>query len=88
MPKYIRPVFRDKTDLTSGVLSEQLHNELEQSKFLIVICSPSCANSSWVNKEVATFIEEGRTEFIIPFIVEGVPHANNPEKECFPEKLT
>ena len=87
IPKYIRPVFRDKTDLSGGVLTEQLHNELERSKFLIVICSPNSAQSVWVNKEAATFIEEGRTEYIIPFIVAGTPHADNVEDECFPDAL-
>ena len=87
MPKYIRPVFRDKTDLSGGVLTTQLHNELERSKYLIVICSPNSAQSVWVNKEAATFIEEGRTEYIIPFIVAGTPHAANAADECFPEVL-
>lgn len=87
MPKYIRPIFRDKTDLSGGILTEQLHNELERSKYLIVICSPSSAQSTWVNKEAQTFIDEGRTEYIIPFIVEGVPHAENSQDECFPEVL-
>lgn len=87
MPKYIRPVFRDKTDLTGGVLAAQLHNELQRSKYLIVICSPNSAQSTWVNKEAAAFIEEGRTEHIIPFIVGGIPHAEDPKEECFPEVL-
>ncbi len=87
MPQYIRPVFRDKTDLTGGVLADQLRNELERSKYLIVICSPNSAQSAWVNKEAQTFIDEGRTEYIIPFIVDGVPHAEDPQNECFPEVL-
>ena len=87
MPKYIRPVFRDKTDLSGGVLTEQLHNELERSKFLIVICSPNSAQSVWVNKEVQAFVDEERTEYIIPVIVDGVPHADSIDKECFPEVL-
>lgn len=87
IPKYIRPVFRDKTDLSGGVLTNQLYNELGRSKYLIVICSPHSARSVWVNKEVATFIEEGRTEYIIPFIVAGIPHTDNMEDECFPDAL-
>ena len=87
IPKYIRPVFRDKTDLSGGVLSEQLNNELVRSKYLIVICSPNSAQSVWVNKEVTTFIKEGRIEHVIPFIIAGTPHADNMEEECFPEAL-
>ena len=69
IPKYIRPIFRDKTDLGGGVLSSQLESELLRSKYLIVICSPQAALSDWVNKEVQTFIDEGRIEQIIPFII-------------------
>ena len=87
MPKYIRPVFRDKTDLSGGILTEQLYNELEHSKYLIVICSPNSAQSTWVSKEVRTFIEEGRIKYIIPFIVDGVPHSIDSKDECFPEDL-
>ncbi len=87
IPKYIRPVFRDKTDLGGGVLSEQLRSELLSSKFLIIICSPHATQSAWVNKEAQTFIDEGRAEQIIPFIVDGIPHAGNPQEECFPKAL-
>ena len=87
IPKYIRPVFRDKTDLGGGVLSEQLRSELLNSKFLIAVCSPHATESEWVNKEVQTFIDEGRAEQIVPFIVDGIPHADNPQEECFPKAL-
>ena len=87
IPKYIRPVFRDKTDLGGGVLSEQLRSELLNSKFLIAVCSPHATQSEWVNKEVQTFIDEGRAEQIVPFIVDGIPHADNPQEECFPKAL-
>ena len=87
MPKYIRPVFRDKTDLGGGVLPERLRDELLCSKFLIVICSPHATKSDWVNREIQTFIDEGRTEQIVPFIVDGTPHAENLLEECFPKAL-
>ncbi len=41
----------------------------------------------WVCKEVQEFIDLGREDFIIPFIVDGVPHSENPEKECYPLAL-
>lgn len=85
--RYIRPVFRDKTDLTGGVLAESLRGELLQSRFLIVICSPNAVQSEWVNSEIHTFIDNGRIERIIPFIVGGEPHADNAELECFPQAL-
>lgn len=87
IPQKIYPVFRDKTDLTGGKILELLHKELEDSQYLIVICSPNSATSPWVSKEVQYFIDMGREDFIIPFIVEGQPFAQDPEKECFPEIL-
>lgn len=87
LPKEIRPIFRDKSDLAGGVLADEINNALENSKYLIVICSPKAAHSEWVGKEVQTFIDLGRTDKIIPFIVGGTAHAQNQEEECFPLAL-
>ncbi len=92
--RYLRPVFRDKTDLNTGILANELRNELEESKFLVVVCSPNSAKSAWVSDEVKAFIEMGRLDFIIPFIVSGTPHnykdrdCNSPyDDECYPTFL-
>ena len=87
LPEYVRPVFRDMTDLTVGELSAQIHAGLEQSHFLIVVCSPRAAVSKWVNDEVEYFISLGKQDKIIPYIIEGVPHASNPSEECYPPAL-
>lgn len=87
LPKYIRPIFRDGTDLSGGILANKLHDELVRSRFLIVICSPNATKSEWINREAQTFINEGRTESIIPFIVDGVPYSDDGAKECFPDAL-
>jgi len=87
IPKKLSPVFRDKTDLSGTVLQEALHKELESSRYLIVICSPNSNQSEWVNKEIKHFCSLGREKQIIPFIVDGVPFSDDPEKECFPEAL-
>ena len=86
LPKKVRPIFRDKTDLTSGQLGNALRRELEASKKLIVICSPTSARSEWVNREVAHFIAMGRIADIIPLIVEGTPNSGD-QNECFPPAL-
>lgn len=86
-PKFIRPVFRDNTDLSGGVLADNLRRELDDSRFLIVICSPAATRSEWVNKEVQTFIDQGRADRIIPFVVAGTPHAADPVQECFPAAI-
>ena len=82
LPGKIRPIFRDKTDLTTGQLQTALHKELDSSKKLIVLCSPASAKSEWVNKEVQRFIDAGRIEDIIPLIVDGIPNSGG-EDECF-----
>ncbi len=92
--RYIRPVFRDRDTLTSGVLNDSLRAHLEASRYLVVICSPNSAKSEWVSDEIKAFLEMGRLERIIPFIVEGSPcdysHCNISQPlmgECFPLAL-
>jgi hypothetical protein len=87
LPRRIRPVFRDKTDLSGGVLGVTLDTELQESKYLIVICSPNSAKSEWVSKEIERFRELGRWDKIIPLIIAGEPHAQDPADECFPAEL-
>ena len=82
-----RHIFKDTTDLSGGVLAKAIKAGLDSSKFLIVICSPRAAKSEWVCKEVQDFIDAGREEYIIPFIVEGEPYAKDIENECFPTSL-
>ena len=87
LPKEIRPIFRDALELAGGVLAKEIETALQNSKFLIVICSPNSAKSPWVNKEIQTFIDLGREDHIIPFIIDGTPFADNPDSECFPPAL-
>ncbi len=87
LPKEIRPIFRDQSELAGGVLADEINKALTNSKFLIVICSPRAAQSQWVGKEVQAFIDLGRTDKIIPFIIGGTAHAQNPAEECFPLAL-
>lgn len=87
LPTYIRPTFRDVTDLTPGLLTEEIDKALRSSEWLIVICSPRSAKSPWVCKEAQTFIDLGRAKHIIPFVIEGAPFSNNTLTECYPESL-
>lgn len=87
LPTKIRPVFRDQSDLSGGNLKAEIEKGLNGSKYLIVICSPRSAKSPWVSKEVQHFIDKGREEYVVPFIIGGTPNASNPGDECFPEGL-
>lgn len=87
LPKNIRPTFRDVTDLKPGLLAEEINNALRNSVWLIVVCSPRSAKSPWVCKEAQTFIDLGRADHIIPFVIEGNPFSNETTTECYPEAL-
>lgn len=87
LPEFIRPVFRDTSDLSSGYLESNINNALDSSKFLIVICSENSASSPWVSKEVQHFVDTGKESQIIPFIVHGTPNSNDDSKECLVDSL-
>lgn len=84
-PKKFR-IFRYVTDLVAQNLDDGLRQELDQSKFLIVICSPNSANAPWVRKEVKHFIDTGRKKQIIPFVIKGIPYSGDKD-ECFTPEL-
>ncbi len=68
------PMFLDDAELAAtSDLSESLTTALEQSRYLIVICSPSAAKSEWVNKEVDFFAGLGRQHRMFAVLVDGVP---------------
>ena len=76
LPPKICPVFLDDTDLGPGRLLDKIRQELEQSRFLIVVCSPNSAKPNaegkhWVNEEATRFCELGRADRVIPVIVDG-----------------
>lgn len=87
LPARVYPIFRDDTDLSGAKLRAALERELDDSQYLVVICSPKSASSDWVNEEVQYFIDRGKEDKILPFIVEGVPYSGDPETECFPPAL-
>ncbi len=91
--KFIRPIFRDRDELAgSADLGPSIQKALEQSRYLIVLCSPNSAKSEWVNKEIVAFKESGGERNILALILDGVPNATtqsatDPSVECFPPAL-
>ncbi|MFC1805973.1 TIR domain-containing protein [Planctomycetota bacterium] len=74
--------FRDEEELpASSSLSREIEEALQQSRFLIVVCSPRTPASEWVNKEVVRFREMGRHDHILALLIEGEP------SEAFPRSL-
>ncbi len=81
-PQRLRPVFRDRTELAADAdLAGRVQGALEQSAYLIVVCSPDAAASRWVDEEIRRFRAvhgEGR---ILAVIVAGSPGGD--QQDCF-----
>ena len=79
-PKRLERVFRDEEELPANAdLSSQITAALNESKFLIVVCSPRAVESRWVNAEVEHFRKLGRHDRILALLVEGEPGKSFPK---------
>lgn len=91
VPARIFPVFRDREELpTATSLRAAIQEALEQSRTLIVICSPRSAKSLWVNQEILNYKRLGRENRIFAIVVDGTPNGTDrgaPDEECFPPAL-
>lgn len=87
------PVFQDREELAASTdLATSVVAALEESAWLIVICTPDGRRSKWVNEEIRTFTRMGRRDRILCLIAGGHPSASNmpgmdPELEAFPPAL-
>jgi hypothetical protein len=84
-------VFLDKQDFQTGDYNERLHQYLENSSKLMVICSPWARASRFVNQEIATFAEIHGAQHIIPVLIQGIPNnessGQNDAEMAFPDEL-
>lgn len=91
VPERLIPIFRDREELpTSSQLGDNLQKSLEQSRYLVVICSPPSAQSRWVEEEIRAFKGWHGRDRIVALIASGIPNASDgPDKgaECFPYSL-
>ena len=75
-------VFRDQEELPlSSDLGADIRRALDDSEWLIVICSPRYLESQWCNAELDYFIASGRRDRILTVLVEGEP------EDSFPPQL-
>ena len=89
VPARIRPVFRDRDDLSSASdLGGTVKRALTDSENMIVVCSPDSAASFWVNEEIRQFANLGRVNRIFCVIVDGQPSGVGVASTCFPAALT
>jgi tetratricopeptide (TPR) repeat protein len=85
-PRYFRPIFRDRTELAADSdLVARIATALDQSAYLIVLCSPHAAKSHWVDKEIVRFRELHGDACILTVILNGSPQ--NDQINCFPPAL-
>lgn len=79
LPRRLKSAFRDEEELAaSSELSGELRRALDESAFLIVICSNRTAESKWVDAEIQYFRSLNRSDHVLALLVEGEPPATFP----------
>lgn len=77
--KRINRVFRDQEELPIGSdLTGNISAALEESEYLIVVCSPRTPESEWVVKEIETFISLHGRDNVLAALIEGEPNESFP----------
>jgi WD40 repeat protein len=73
-------VFRDQEELPlSADLGHDIETALDNSEWLICICSPRYLESRWCLREVEYFIEHKSRDRVLTVLVEGEPEDSFPE---------
>lgn len=76
-------VFRDQDELpTSSDLTSEIRTALDNSEFLIVICTPETKKSRWVLNEISYFLQHHDRSRALAVLADGGP------EESFPPQLT
>jgi hypothetical protein len=74
LPRRLVPVFRDVEELEAAHgLTERLQAALDESRWLVVLCSPAAAKSKYVNAEIEYFIGKHGAQRVLCALVEGEP---------------
>lgn len=83
----IERVFRDRDELPlASNLEDPIISALQQSEYLIVICSPRLRESMWCKREIETFIAFHGREKVFAVLVEGEPEDSFPEELLYVEE--
>ena len=85
--KAFKRVFRDQEELPlTSNLEDPIIEALENSKYLIVICSPRLKDSLWCRKEIDTFKKLRGRKNIFCVLIEGEPADSFPEEVLYDYK--
>ncbi|MBR5417306.1 MAG: toll/interleukin-1 receptor domain-containing protein, partial [Clostridiales bacterium] len=79
--KRIQRIFRDKDELPiTSDLTDTISHALMHSDYLIVICSKSTCESTWVKREIELFLKSHSRDHILAVLAEGEPYEVLPEE--------
>ena len=72
-------VFRDREELPlSSNLTDDIFSALDNSEFLIVVCTPDTPQSLWCRREIQHFIETHGRQRVITVLAAGTPEESIP----------
>lgn len=78
--KRLGKLFRDEDELAaSASLSDTIVRALEQSRYLIVVCTPAAAASEWMSREIEEFSRVHGRERVLAVLAEGEPETSFPK---------
>ena len=78
--KKVGRCFRDQDELpTSSDLAQSILDALENSNWLIVVCTPDLPKSKWCMSEIEKFIELHGLSKVLAVLAAGEPHESFPE---------
>ncbi len=78
--KNIPPIFRDKNELPiTSNLNDDISEALDNSDYLIVICSTHTSESIWVTREIEYFLKGHNKSQILTILADGEPQDVIPE---------
>lgn len=83
-----REVFLDQSSMTAGgELRSKLNQWLDNSEFLVLLCSPRSAASEYVAFEIDHFKRSGKWDRIIPVVIDGEDSSPNSRACWIPGNL-
>ncbi|MBO4922326.1 MAG: TIR domain-containing protein [Lachnospiraceae bacterium] len=78
--KKLGRVFRDEEELpVSSNLTDSICTALDNTDFLIVVCTPDTPESIWVEREIKYFLEHHDRSHVIAVLANGTPDTSFPK---------
>lgn len=89
IPSRIFPVFRDEEELGAGSgLTDRIYEALDNTRVLVVLCSPRVIESPYVFEEIRYFKRIGKSQAVYAAVIDGDPGSRVIESgKCFPDSL-